>query len=126
MSETAPVPHILVVDDDTEVRYSLNRVLSSRHYRVQEAASGEEGVAAVKKQPPDVVLLDAQAREALRLSRVVVALSPNDPHLPGWRALEGKPVLTCMGGGEAECSNARVWDSHTVNEYIIKVGFPLN
>jgi two-component system nitrogen regulation response regulator GlnG len=58
MSETAPVPHILIVDDDTEVRYSLNRVLSSRQYKVQEAASGEEGVAAVKKQPPDVVLLD--------------------------------------------------------------------
>jgi two-component system nitrogen regulation response regulator GlnG len=58
MSESAPVPHILVVDDDTEVRYSLNRVLSSRHYRVQEAPSGEEGVAVVKKQPPDVVLLD--------------------------------------------------------------------
>jgi hypothetical protein len=32
----------------------------------------------------------------------------------------------CMGGGEAECSNARVWDSHTVNEFIVKVGFPLN
>jgi len=31
-----------------------------------------------------------------------------------------------MGGGEAECSNARVWDSHSVNEYILKVGFPLN
>jgi len=58
MPETAPVPHILVVDDDTEVRYSLNRVLSSQHYRVAEAASGEEGVAAVKRQPPDVVLLD--------------------------------------------------------------------
>jgi DNA-binding NtrC family response regulator len=58
MPETAPVPHILVVDDDAEVRYSLNRVLSSRQYRVQEAPSGEEGVAAVKKQPPDVVLLD--------------------------------------------------------------------
>ncbi|MES1167668.1 MAG: response regulator, partial [Oleiharenicola lentus] len=58
MSEPASVPHILVVDDDTEVRYSLNRVLSSRHYKVQEAPSGEEGVAAVKKQAPDVVLLD--------------------------------------------------------------------
>ncbi len=58
MPETAPVPHILVVDDDAEVRYSLNRVLSSRQYRVQEAPSGEEGVAAVKKQSPDVVLLD--------------------------------------------------------------------
>lgn len=31
---------------------------------------------------------------------------------------------TCMGGGEAECSNARVWDSHSVNEFIVKVGFP--
>ncbi len=58
MPETGPVPHILVVDDDAEVRYSLNRVLSSRQYLVQEAPSGEEGVAAVKKQPPDVVLLD--------------------------------------------------------------------
>ncbi len=58
MADSAPVPHILVIDDDTEVRYSLNRVLSSRNYQVQEAPSGEEGVAAVKKQPPDVVLLD--------------------------------------------------------------------
>ena len=58
MADIAPVPTILVVDDDTEVRYSLNRVLSSQHYKVIEAGSGEEGVAAVKRQPPDVVLLD--------------------------------------------------------------------
>jgi len=58
MSADNTAPTILVIDDDTEVRYSLNRVLSSQHYRVQEAASGDEGVAAVKKQAPDVVLLD--------------------------------------------------------------------
>ncbi|MEI6108305.1 MAG: sigma-54 dependent transcriptional regulator, partial [Opitutae bacterium] len=58
MPETNPVPHILVVDDDTEVRYSLNRVLSSQHYKVEEAPNGEAGVAAVKRQAPDVVLLD--------------------------------------------------------------------
>ena len=58
MSEASPAPRILVIDDDTEVRYSLNRVLSSQRYQVSEAASGEEGVAAVKKQAPDVVLLD--------------------------------------------------------------------
>ncbi|MFI5337746.1 MAG: sigma-54-dependent transcriptional regulator [Opitutales bacterium] len=55
--ETA-APTILVIDDDKEVRYSLNRVLTSQHYRVQEASCGEDGVAAVKKQAPDVVLLD--------------------------------------------------------------------
>jgi len=58
MAEAAPVPRILVIDDDTEVRYSLNRVLSSQRYQVQEAPNGEEGVSAVKKQAPDVVLLD--------------------------------------------------------------------
>ena len=58
MPESRPVPHILVVDDDTEVRYSLNRVLSSQHYRIEEAPSGEAGVAAVKREAPDVVLLD--------------------------------------------------------------------
>lgn len=58
MPESTAVPTILVVDDDAEVRYSLNRVLSAKHYKVVEAPSGEEGVAAVKRQPPDVVLLD--------------------------------------------------------------------
>ena len=31
---------ILLIDDDTEVRYSLSRVLTSRGYTVTEAASG--------------------------------------------------------------------------------------
>ncbi len=52
-------PTILVIDDDAEVRYSLGRVLSSKKYQVIEAASGELGVAAVKKGPvPDLIFLD--------------------------------------------------------------------
>jgi DNA-binding NtrC family response regulator len=58
MAESVPISTILVIDDDAEVRYSLNRVLSTQRYKVIEAASGEEGVAAVKRSPPDVVLLD--------------------------------------------------------------------
>ena len=58
MSAPAPSATILVIDDDAEVRYSLNRVLTAQRYAVQEAASGDEGVAAVKRQAPDVVLLD--------------------------------------------------------------------
>lgn len=34
------------------------------------------------------------------VSGAMVALAPGDPHWPGWRELEGKPVLTCLGGGE--------------------------
>lgn len=58
MSDSDKKPVILVIDDDAEVRYSVNRVLSSQSYTVQEAASGDEGVAAVKRAAPDLVLLD--------------------------------------------------------------------
>jgi two-component system nitrogen regulation response regulator GlnG len=54
-------PTILVIDDDAEIRYSLSRVLSSRSYQVVEAASGEQGIALVKKgPPPDLVFLDVR------------------------------------------------------------------
>jgi two-component system nitrogen regulation response regulator GlnG len=53
-------PTILVIDDDSEIRYSLTRVLSSRDYVVTAAASGEEGIAAIKKAPPDVIFLDVR------------------------------------------------------------------
>ncbi|HEY0947488.1 MAG TPA: sigma-54 dependent transcriptional regulator [Opitutaceae bacterium] len=60
MTDTnAKPPTILIIDDDTEIRYSLGRVLSSRHYQVIEAPSGEAGVALVKKgPPPDLIFLD--------------------------------------------------------------------
>jgi nitrogen regulation protein NR(I) len=54
----ATKPTILVVDDDSEIRYSLSRVLSSRDYTVTAAASGEEAVATVKAGAPDVIFLD--------------------------------------------------------------------
>ena len=61
MPDPAKSPTILVIDDDAEIRYSLSRVLSSRHYTVIEAASGEQGIAVVKKgPPPDLVFLDVR------------------------------------------------------------------
>jgi two-component system nitrogen regulation response regulator GlnG len=55
---TPTKPTILIIDDDSEIRYSLSRVLSSRGYQVVEAPSGEQGVATVKKSPPDLIFLD--------------------------------------------------------------------
>ncbi|OHE86519.1 MAG: Fis family transcriptional regulator [Verrucomicrobia bacterium RIFCSPLOWO2_12_FULL_64_8] len=53
-------PTILVIDDDSEIRYSLSRVLTSKNYEVAAAASGPEGIAAVKKSPPSLVFLDVR------------------------------------------------------------------
>jgi len=49
---------ILVIDDDSEIRYSLKRVLSTRGYDVQLAGSGEEGVEVASRIQPAVIFSD--------------------------------------------------------------------
>ena len=51
---------ILVIDDDAEVRYSLQRVLSAHDYQVSCAASGNEGIEMAEKEMPTVIFLDNQ------------------------------------------------------------------
>ena len=48
--------------------------------------------------------LIAHALDALlahpRIDGAVVALAAGDAHWPGWAVVQGKPVVTCIGGGE--------------------------
>lgn len=50
--------HILIVDDDQSIRRSLRDILEFEKFTVSEAADGLEGIAAVKKETFDLVLLD--------------------------------------------------------------------
>lgn len=47
--------------------------------------------------------LDAVLRDA-RVCGAVVVLAATDPWWPGWSQRHGKPVLTCVGGGERAAS----------------------
>lgn len=51
-------PTVLVIDDESEIRYSLNRVLAAKNYEVHCAASGEEGIEEAERIKPHVILLD--------------------------------------------------------------------
>jgi two-component system, OmpR family, response regulator MprA len=51
---------VLVVDDDPAVRDSLRRSLAFEGYTVSTAADGEQALAAVAADRPDVVVLDLQ------------------------------------------------------------------
>lgn len=50
--------HILVVDDEEDVRDLLRRFLTRRGYEVDTAADGEAALEAVAEDKPDIVLLD--------------------------------------------------------------------
>jgi CheY-like chemotaxis protein len=52
------VTRILVVDDEEVSRYLVRQLLPRGTYDVREAATGIEGLAQLRDEPPDVVLLD--------------------------------------------------------------------
>jgi len=49
---------ILVVDDDPDMRLAIGSVLKSRSYEVVEARDGEEALARLNEEKPDLMLLD--------------------------------------------------------------------
>ena len=49
---------VLVVDDDPDVRLFSVTVLEENGYTPLEAADGEQGLLIVKKEQPDLVILD--------------------------------------------------------------------
>jgi two-component system, NtrC family, nitrogen regulation response regulator NtrX len=55
-----PKPRILVVDDETAIRDSLRMTLDYDGYECLTAATGQEALALVEREPPDLVLLDVK------------------------------------------------------------------
>src|SRR5689334_10403018 len=49
---------VLIVDDDPKIRKLLNANLAKRNYAVQEAANGEQAIATMQQEVPDLAILD--------------------------------------------------------------------
>ncbi len=103
MSEVAVIPRrmsralpaqgcILIVDDEAEIRESLQTLLELEGYDVETAANGEEGLSKLGEQPFDLVLLDLAlpGRNGIEL-------------LPEIRALDAQlPVIIITAYGTVE------------------------
>jgi excisionase family DNA binding protein len=63
-------PLVLLVDDDDHIRELVRTTLELEGYSVEEAAGAEEGMAAIERRRPDLVLLDVMM-----------------PHVDGWEML---------------------------------------
>ena len=51
-------PTILLIDDDAEIRYSLDRVLAQEGYSIMTADSGEQGIETARSKKPNLIFLD--------------------------------------------------------------------
>ncbi|MCA9299650.1 MAG: response regulator, partial [Phycisphaerales bacterium] len=54
---------VLVVDDDTDARAMLSRMVSQEGWSVEQAANGVEALARLRRRQPDVILLDLMMPE---------------------------------------------------------------
>ena len=62
-SPANPNKTILVVDDEAPIRELLRQQLSAQGYKLREAKDGRDAIAEVKKQIPDLVILDVKMPE---------------------------------------------------------------
>ncbi len=56
-------PLVLIVDDDDRMREYVRVNLEVEGYKVREAGSADEGLAALEEEPPDLILLDVMMPE---------------------------------------------------------------
>jgi two-component system KDP operon response regulator KdpE len=69
---------ILVVDDEPQIRHSLQTNLEKRNYDVTTAASAEEALEAIARQNPDVIIVDLilPGLDGIELTRRIRDKSP--------------------------------------------------
>lgn len=75
------MPHVLIIDDDRNLRFAFRRVLDARTYTIDEAGTGEEGLAMAKAQPYDVILLDLRmpGMSGMEVLQKLLALDSKTP-----------------------------------------------
>lgn len=74
-------PHILVVDDDSEIRTLLARYLAGQGFRVTQAANRRECLAFLRESEPDLVVLDVMLPDGSGLE-ICRGLREQRPQLP--------------------------------------------
>lgn len=90
------VPVVLVVDDVPETRTLMRRILERDHFRVLEAASGEEAIRTIVGSRPEAVVLDLRlpGMSGLDVARAVRA-NPDE-------AIAATPLLACSASIQHE------------------------
>jgi DNA-binding response OmpR family regulator len=78
---------ILVVDDDPDIREVLEALLEGEGFEVVTANNGEEGLEAIKKEDPDMMILDLLMPV---MDGFAVCKQLQDPRMSKWN---GMPVL---------------------------------
>ncbi len=76
--------HVLVIDDEKNIRRTLEMVLSGEGYRVSTAATAEEGLEAVDREDVDLVIVDVKlpGMSGIDALKRIRGRRPGEPAIP--------------------------------------------
>jgi DNA-binding response OmpR family regulator len=90
--------HVLIVEDDADVREMLQTLLRSHGYTTEVATNGRDALAAAEEEPPCLILLDLMM-----------------PIMSGWEFRERQLADSSIAGVPVVCLSA-VYDHRMVTE----------
>jgi DNA-binding response OmpR family regulator len=88
---------ILLVDDDPDILDALSMILESRGYRVVTARDGINGLASLKAEKPDLMILDLLMP---KMDGFAVCKELQDPR---WAKFSNMPILVLSSVREDAC-----------------------
>jgi two-component system KDP operon response regulator KdpE len=53
-----PMPTVVIIEDDAQIRRFLRTALGAQGFRIHEAASGQQGLVETATRKPDILILD--------------------------------------------------------------------
>jgi DNA-binding NtrC family response regulator len=103
---------ILIVDDEASIRESLQTLLELEGFRVESAATGEEGLAKMAEQPMELVLLDLNLPDRNGFE-VLLEIRDRDPELPVFMITAFGTVENAVEAMQAGATNfiAKPWNN---------------
>ncbi|AOE49047.1 response regulator [Kangiella sediminilitoris] len=82
MTQTNELTHtILVVDDDSSIRWVLARALNNAQFKVLACDSGQQALSLIEEESPDLVITDIQMSGMTGLE-LLEAINQQWPHIP--------------------------------------------
>ena len=82
--------HILVIDDEKQIRMMLRKMLEAEGYTVTEAADGTEGITRYQEHPADLIITDIIMPEKEGIE-TIMELKKQNP---------GVKIIAMSGGGK--------------------------
>lgn len=105
-----PIKKILIVDDSPTERYFLTDILVKNGFTVSTAENGEEALAKIKADKPDLILMDIvmPGQNGFQITRAIA----RDPET------ENMPIFICTSKGQ---ETDRIWGLRQgARDYLVK------